>query len=137
MKKNILRLLYGVIVSGTVISVITHTSEIDAKASGSHQSSTGAPGEETCSIAGCHGIGGPAMLEKDFGKVSELIIDGLGDSYEIGKKYNVTLRLVRSGLKRAGFQITALDPTYNNAGRLDPLAGSKKRAITKEYHFRI
>lgn len=135
MKKNILRLFYGVIVSGTVISVITHTSEIDAKASGSHQSSTGAPGEETCSISGCHGMGGPAMLEKDFGKVSELVIDGLGDSYEIGKKYNVTLRFVRPGLKRAGFQITALDPTYNNAGRLDPLAGSKREQLQKSTIF--
>lgn len=134
MKNKLLPILLSTAIIGICISVVLETKTVNAKASAAHESSTGAPGEGTCAITACHG-NGFALSEEEFGKVSELEIQGLSGSYEIGKTYNITLRAIRSGLKRAGFQITALDPTYNNCGMLNPLPNSTTVQLQKNSIF--
>jgi len=107
---------------------------ITAKASASHESSTGAPGELTCADALCHDTS-PAVPQDSVGNVSELIIKELTDNFEYNKKYDVTLRVVRPGLKRAGFQIVALDESYSNAGRISPLANSATTQLQQNQVF--
>jgi len=107
---------------------------ITAKASASHESSTGAPGESSCAAALCHDTT-PAKPQDSVGSVSELIIDELTDNFEYNKKYNVTLRVIRPGLKRAGFQIVALDETYSNAGRISPLPNSTTTQLQQNQVF--
>lgn len=107
---------------------------ITAKASASHESSTGAPGELTCADNLCHDTS-PALPQDSVGNVSELIIKELTDNFEYNKKYDVTLRVVRPGLKRAGFQIVALDESYSNAGRISPLANSATTQLQQNQVF--
>lgn len=134
MKKKLLPIIVSIAIIGICISIVLETKTVNAKASAAHESSTGAPGEGTCAITACHG-NGFALSEEEFGKTSELEIQNFSGSYEIGKTYNVTLRAIRSGLKRAGFQITALDPTYNNAGTLNPLPNSTTVQLQKNTIF--
>lgn len=107
---------------------------ITAKASASHESSTGAPGELTCADNLCHDTS-PALPQDSVGNVSQLIIKELTDNFEYNKKYDVTLRVVRPGLKRAGFQIVALDESYSNAGRISPLANSATTQLQQNQVF--
>ncbi len=107
---------------------------ITAKASASHESSTGAPGELTCADGLCHDTS-PAVPQDSMGNVSQLIIKELTDNFEYNKKYDVTLRVVRPGLKRAGFQIVALDESYSNAGRISPLANSATTQLQQNQVF--
>lgn len=107
---------------------------ITAKASASHESSTGAPGELTCADNLCHDTS-PALPQDSVGNISELIIKELTDNFEYNKKYDVTLRVVRPGLKRAGFQIVALDESYSNAGRISPLANSATTQLQQNQVF--
>lgn len=83
-----------------------------AKSSGSHISSTGAPGEETCNIAYCHS---DATVDVGDG-VNTLIFSGANDTYIAGNTYTVTINVDNPGVERFGFQVTALDGNDLAAG---------------------
>lgn len=128
----LLTTLFSALMILTFASIPEHS--LTAKASASHESSTGAPGESTCAAALCHDTT-PARPQDSVGAVSELIINELTDNFDYNKKYNVTLRVIRPGLKRAGFQIVALDETYSNAGRISPLANSSTTQLQQNQVF--
>lgn len=69
------------------------------------------------------------------GNVQSVNNKELTDNFEYNKKYDVTLRVVRPDLKRAGFQIVALDESYSNAGRISPLANSATTQLQQNQVF--
>jgi len=86
--------------------------EKSLKSSGSHQSSTGAPGEKTCTQSGCHGN---SFIQQDdstntfqFGEKSNTLYSD--DTVEI----KLTVR--KAGTTKFGFQIVCLDSLNKNAG---------------------
>jgi hypothetical protein len=90
---------------------------VRAFAEGPNPGHTGAPGEMTCAVSGCHGgvpNSGPGQLE--------IVAPAF---YEPGKTYEVTIRHLTSdsSRRRWGFQLTALDGTANRAGDLRSTSG--------------
>lgn len=84
------------------------------KSSGSHISSTGAPGEQTCAKSGCHI---DAQIDQDDNKVVTKLI--LGDNEKIytpAQKYTMKLHAIKAGVGRFGFQIVALDTNNRSSG---------------------
>jgi len=88
-----------------------------AFAEGPNPGHSGAPGDLTCAVAGCHG-GEPNTGPGQFEIVAPT-------SYEPGKTYEITVRHTTSDTSRRrwGFQLTALDGTANRAGNLQSTSG--------------
>lgn len=78
---------------------------------------TGAPGELTCAVAGCHG-GAPNT------GTGQLQITGPA-LYEPGNTYPITVKHMTTDTtrRRWGFQLTALDAVNRKAGELGNLSG--------------
>lgn len=89
----------------------------EAFAEGPDGGLTGAPGELTCAVAGCHGG------EPNTGPGQFLIIGPT--MYEPGNRYQISVKHMTTDTsrKRWGFQLTALDGTNNRAGDLANLSG--------------
>lgn len=90
---------------------------VKAFAEGPNAGVTGAPGELTCAVSGCHGgvpNTGPGQLE--------IIAPTF---YAPGQTYEMTVRHLTSdpSRRRWGFQLTALDGTSNRAGNLQSTSG--------------
>ena len=83
-----------------------------AFAEGPNAGVTGAPGELTCAVSGCHG-GQPNT------GIGQLLIMA-PSMYEPGKTYEITVKHMTNDQtrRRWGFQLTALDQTNNKAGEL-------------------
>lgn len=85
------------------------------KSSGSHPSSTGAPGEETCAKSGCHS----ATTDSGDGINFDTFRDALGSNvteYIPGETYSLSVKIIKSGITKYGFQIVGIDAGMNNAG---------------------
>src|SRR4030095_11384809 len=80
-----------------------------AFAEGPNPGHSGAPGDLTCAVAGCHG-GEPNIGPGQFEIVAPV-------SYEPGNTYQITVRHTTSDTSRRrwGFQLAALDGTANRA----------------------
>jgi len=84
------------------------------KTTGGHPSSTGAPGEETCALSGCHSdavlnlnstLSGFDFSEKSF-------------TYQVNRTYDIHIDLTLAEIEKFGFQIVAIDSaTQMNAGK--------------------
>lgn len=96
-----------------------------ARSDGAPVSSTGAPGETTCAMAGCHSDNSVNAGTA----ITELIIDGNPTSYEPGKTYKVTTRISDADRLRFGFQLVALDGNHANAGKLTIMDESRTQII--------
>ena len=85
---------------------------VRAFAEGPNPGHTGAPGELTCAVAGCHG-GEPNTGPGRFEITAP-------SSYEPGMTYQISVTHSTSDTtrRRWGFQLTALDGTNNRAGNL-------------------
>ncbi|MFY9555674.1 MAG: choice-of-anchor V domain-containing protein [Blastocatellia bacterium] len=83
-----------------------------ASAVGPNAGSTGAPGELTCAVSGCHGG------EPNTGPGKLMILAPA--VYEAGKSYEIMVKhMTTDGSRRRwGFQLTALDGTNNKTGEL-------------------
>jgi len=83
---------------------------VDAFAEGPNPGHSGAPGELTCAVSGCHG-GEPNTGPGQFQITAP-------SSYEPGKTYQITVTHSTSDTSRRrwGFQLTALDGSSNKAG---------------------
>ena len=99
-------LMYGMI-NGAI-----DKDEMSLKSSGSHQSSTGAPGEKTCTQSGCHVN---AFIQQD----------DTTNTFQFGEKSNtlysddtvgIKLTVRKAGTTKFGFQIVCLDSLNKNAG---------------------
>jgi Reeler domain len=83
---------------------------VGAFAEGPNPGHSGAPGELTCAVSGCHG-GEPNTGPGQFQITAP-------SSYEPGKTYQITVTHSTSDTSRRrwGFQLTALDGSSNKAG---------------------
>lgn len=73
--------------------------------SGAPASHTGAPGEQTCAVSGCHD-------DNKLNSGTAVVDISVGDKlshYEAGKTYPVTVRISDPNVARFGFQIVALE----------------------------
>jgi hypothetical protein len=83
------------------------------KTSGSHISSTGAPGEQTCKQAGCHV---DATIVSDSG-TNTFVFGNNEQTYLPGQTYQIQLITKRAGVNKFGFQAVAIaEMTETNAG---------------------
>src|SRR5215813_13350360 len=95
-----------------LLSANRTVSSVRAFAEGPNPGHTGAPGELTCAIVGCHG-GEPNTGPGRFEITAP-------SSYELGKTYQMTVThsTTDTSRRRWGFQLTALDGSGNRAGTL-------------------
>jgi hypothetical protein len=78
----------------------------------------------------CHACHFNQDLNAPSGRLS---VDGLPAQYEAGKRYTLTITLSRSGMKSAGFQLTARFKDGAQAGTLVPSAADAERiAIARD-----
>lgn len=85
------------------------SSSVILKLSGAHEGSTGAPNEQTCAQAGCH-----ADATVSPGTLVNTFTFNNGDSvYVPGETYPIKIRITKAGIKRFGFQVTALKTSDN------------------------
>ncbi|MBL4651779.1 MAG: hypothetical protein JKY53_02785 [Flavobacteriales bacterium] len=86
------------------------------KSTGSHPSSTGAPGELTCAKSGCHVNAvinpGDGVNTHTFKNSSAIDVTG----YAAGSTYSVEVNITQPFVSKFGFEIVALDANDNNAG---------------------
>lgn len=114
MTRKILVFLFAA-VTVALITAGKHDGETVLKSSGSHESCTGAPGEQTCAQAGCHV---DAIVENDDNKVVTDMILGNGDNtYAPATQYTIKLKANKHGIGRFGFQVVALDTNNRSVGK--------------------
>lgn len=98
------------------------------KTTGAHESSTGAPGEQTCKQSGCHN---DASVTNDVGTVNTLTFSSPDSSYVPGSTYTITIKAKKTGIVKMGFEIVALTTTgNNNAGTWSILDATATHTIT-------
>jgi uncharacterized protein (TIGR03437 family) len=85
---------------------------VHANAGGPPASRTSAPGEQNCTLSGCHTS---FALNSGPGTVA---ITGLPDNYTPGQAYTVTFTITQTNRTAWGFQITVLDEQNRFAGTL-------------------
>lgn len=98
--------------SALVVELLSNNTvrTVGAFAEGPNPGHSGAPGELTCAVSGCHG-GEPNTGPGQFQITAP-------SSYEPGKTYQITVTHSTSDTSRRrwGFQLTALDGSSNKAG---------------------
>lgn len=94
-----------------------------AKEKGAPPMTAGAPGERTCSTSKCH-----AGSEINSGK-AVVKFQGLPETVEGGKIYNLTLSLEEKGTRSYGFQVTVVDASGAPVGTLIPGEDGKTQLI--------
>lgn len=128
MTQKLLLLLVGVAMFA-LITAGKNDGAMVLKSSGSHISSTGAPGEESCAKAGCHV---DAKIERDDNKVVTKLTLGNGETtYTPASKYTVKLHVAKAGIGRFGFQVVALDSNNRTIGTFAVPAGSNLVQLQK------
>lgn len=100
------------------------------KSSGSHESSTGAPGERTCAQSGCH-----EMSEIINDDTTNTMIFSDNDAVYDNAMEGIRLRVRKEGKVKFGFQIVCLDSLNKNAGSWVLL--NKERVQTQGADFSI
>lgn len=124
-KKIIKVACLSIFVIALLITLLTGSRTIkpvQAFAEGPNAGVTGAPGELTCAVAGCH------EGQPNTGK-GQLLITA-PSAYEPGKVYEITVKHMTTdkSRRRWGFQLTVLDQTNNKAGDLQS-SGSLTQVI--------
>lgn len=128
MIQKILLLMFGVAFFA-LITAGKDSGETILKSSGSHISSTGAPGEQTCGKAGCH-VDAAIELDNDFAFTSLAL--GAGEkTYKPATLYSISLKAKKADVKRFGFQILALDSNNRSIGTFAVPSGSTKVQLQK------
>ena len=99
-------------VAALVVELLSNNTvrTVGAFAEGPNPGHSGAPGELTCAVSGCHG-GEPNTGPGQFQITAP-------SSYEPGKTYQITVThsTTDTSRRRWGFQLTALDGSSNKAG---------------------
>ena len=114
---RILCILLFIVLVGILMTDPHSIKTVRAFSDGPQPGRTGAPGELTCAVAGCH------IAEVNSGP-GQFVIEA-PSVYEPGKIYQITVRHMTADTsrKRWGFELTALDGTNNRAGDLQSLNG--------------
>ncbi len=106
------------------LAVVLHASmqQVVKKSTGSHPSSTGAPGDSTCAAFGCHvdafAVSGDSVNSILFNGKEEL-------SYENDSTYELDIAINNPTGKRFGFEVVALDKNDSNCGSFTVPIGIK------------
>lgn len=113
MKSSILLSIIMCFVFGSIASAISDekNGEYTFKSSGSHESSTGAPGDRTCAQSGCH-----EMSEIINDDTTNALIFSDGDGLYGNAMEGIRLRVRKEDKVKFGFQIVCLDSLNKNAG---------------------
>jgi hypothetical protein len=113
MKSSILLSIIMCFVFGSIASAISDekNGEYTFKSSGSHESSTGAPGDRTCAQSGCH-----EMSEIINDDTTNTLIFSDGDGLYGNAMEGIRLRVRKEDKVKFGFQIVCLDSLNKNAG---------------------
>ncbi len=119
-----LLLLCGSLLTFALITAGKDGGETVLKASGSHISSTGAPGEQTCAQSGCH-VDATLNLDNDH-QVSTLLLGTGETTYKPNTLYSMSLKAIKAETRRFGFQIVALDTNGLSVGTLSVPSGNTK-----------
>jgi hypothetical protein len=99
MKKiTLLYSLFLIALGGIVLSAY--------KTSGAHQSSTGAPGEQTCAQTGCHADA--SVANDNTNSTNTLTFSSADSSYVPGQTYTLTVEAKKSGIQKMGLEVVAL-----------------------------
>jgi len=119
-------------VFGSIASAISDekNSENIFKSSGSHESSTGAPGDRTCAQSGCH-----EMSEIINDDTTNTMIFSDNDAVYDNAMEGIRLRVRKEGKVKFGFQIVCLDSLNKNAGSWVLL--NKERVQTQGADFSL
>ncbi|MBS1787751.1 MAG: hypothetical protein JST85_08520 [Acidobacteria bacterium] len=97
---------------------------VAAYVTGPDPARTGAPGEQTCAMSGCH-VGNNNVNTGG----GTLTIAGLPSNYSLGQSVDVTVTLALSGRTRFGFEVTAIDDQGRQAGTLT-VTNSQRTQLT-------
>lgn len=120
--------LLPIIVLLVPIAAILMAGSGASRSDGAPVSSTGAPEETTCAMAGCH-----SDNTVNAGTATpEITIDGNPNSYEPGKTYTITTKISDADRLRFGFQLVALNESNENAGKFT-LLDENRTQILKNY----
>ena len=110
---KLFKLLLVTLVAGTAFFYGTPKKAVHANAGGPPTARTGAPGEQTCALSGCHTSN---ALNSGPGSVT---ITGVPDNYTPGQDYTITVTVATfAGRSRFGFQCTVLDDAGRGVGTI-------------------
>ncbi len=112
MKSKLLKLSIFVFFCALFVTFGWQGKRVSANTTGPPVSRTGAPGELTCAIAGCH-IGTP--INSSGGT---LTVSGFPANYSPGQQVDVTVTISFSGRERFGFQATVITDQGAPAGTI-------------------
>jgi hypothetical protein len=122
------KFIVGAFVGLPVAAILMAGSGSGTRSDGAPVSSTGAPEETTCAMAGCHSDNSVNAGTA----IPEIIIDGNPASYEPGKTYKITAKITDAEKQRFGFQLVALNTNNQNTGKLS-LVDEERTQILKNY----
>ncbi len=120
------------LVFASIASAISDDKNADytLKSSGSHESSTGAPGDRTCAQSGCH-----EMSEIINDDTTNTLIFSDNDALYGNAMEGIRLRVRKENKVKFGFQIVCLDSLNKNAGSWVLL--NKERVQTQGADFSL
>ena len=132
MKSAILLSISMCFVFASIASAVSDekNGEYTLKSSGSHESSTGAPGERTCAQSGCH-----EMSEIINDDTTNTLIFSDDDGLYGNAMEGIRLRVRKEDKVKFGFQIVCLDSLNKNAGSWVLL--NKERVQTQGADFSL
>ena len=112
MRNNLLKISIVLCFSVLFLSFGLKAKRVSANSGGPPASRTGAPGEQTCAISGCHtgstiNSGGGALT-----------VTGVPTNYTPNQEVDITVTLIQAGRIRFGFEATVIDDQGRAAGTL-------------------
>ncbi len=115
------------IISLFIIIIVATAAMVDTMSNGAPASSTGAPGETSCTMSGCH----DDNVINSGGGVSSLALDNGLSYYVPGTTYTVHVQISQSNSIRFGFQLIALkDADSSNIGTFNITEASRTQLLS-------
>jgi len=124
MPNKILKLLILILFCAGFVVFGLNGSRVTANSGGPPASRTGAPGELTCAISGCHES---FPLNSPGGVLS---ISGLPATYTPNQEITLTVTLNKAGSVVYGFEATAIDDQGKKAGDLSLTEPARTQIFT-------
>jgi hypothetical protein len=117
-----------ILISSTAVALLLLASGTIYKTSGTHPGSTGAPGDQTCAVSGCHS---DAVINQDSGIVNQLLFSSNDTTYIPGNVYTLTLQVTESHTQKFGFELVALeDSSDTNTGTFAILETTRTQQVS-------